>query len=342
MTPSVRSTVPWRVFYSYSHKDSDARAQLATYLAPLKSQGRIEEWHDRRIEPGTAWERAILSELDSADLILLLISEHFLASEYCFGIEMDRALTRLKFGEVRVVPVLLKPCLWKDSRFSELQMLPRDAKPILSWGSQEEAYFAVASELAAIVASPPPKRKDSLPMPPAAPLTAPVDLVREQVHALAGRYERTRQRMRPSEARTARMERTFSQMRALATVTYPLLDELTTSPSPGERLAAVAILQVFASERYLNFLVALVGVEKPFVEYQALLALKFAASALDARAFPQLLTDLARAKQSLDAAGVAAGTDRQRTLHEANDVLHEAMGGDPEPGNGSETGVRRV
>ena len=124
---------PWQLFYSYSHKDSDLRERLATYLAPLKQQNKIEEWYDRRIEPGQNWEKEITDRLDSANLFILLVTGDFLASDYCFGVEVERALARLKKGEVKIVPILAKPCLWQESRFSELQMVPRDTKPMTSW-----------------------------------------------------------------------------------------------------------------------------------------------------------------------------------------------------------------
>jgi TIR domain len=146
----------WRVFYSYSHRDAELRARLRTYLAPLKYQEKIVDWCDREIEPGARWESEISGQLESADLIILLVSADFLASEYCFGVEVETALTRLKRSEVKVVPVLLKPCLWEESRFSELQIIPRDAKAITSWSSADEAFKDVATEIRNIVFNPPP------------------------------------------------------------------------------------------------------------------------------------------------------------------------------------------
>jgi TIR domain len=133
---------PWRVFYSYSHLDGGLRDRLGTYLAPLRRQNRIEEWHDRKIEPGANWDTEISSRLESAHLILLLLSADFLNSDYCFGVEVEKALARLKRGEVKVVPILLRPCLWQQSPFSELQIIPRDAKAVKSslWASDDEAF----------------------------------------------------------------------------------------------------------------------------------------------------------------------------------------------------------
>src|SRR5689334_13496904 len=97
----------WRIFYSYSHRDTDLRNKLGEHFAPLRQQGKIIEWHDRKIEPGADWEREISDQLASANLIVLLVSAGFLASDYCFGVEVETALARLKRGEVKVVPVLL-------------------------------------------------------------------------------------------------------------------------------------------------------------------------------------------------------------------------------------------
>lgn len=316
----------WRVFYSYSHKDADLRERLGTYLAPLKQQLKISEWHDRKIEPGADWDTEISAQLDSADLILLLVSADFLASEYCFGAEVEKSLLRLKRGDVKVVPVLLKPCLWEESRFSELQMIPRDAKPITSWTSVDDALKDVASEIRKLVSEPSPTR----PEPSAEPreshrFESSLDLVRGQIRSYANLYERTRQRMRASSERTARMEQIFQKMRGIATAAYPLLDELAGSPSPGERLAAVAVLQVFAAERTIPFLVKLVGSEKPFVGYHATNALRFAVSAMESHMYPQLLNAIHEAQAALRRAGVRFDSDRQTVLRVAEQELRETI-----------------
>src|SRR5262249_52435434 len=231
---------------------------------------------------------------------------------YCFGVEVERALTRLKAGEVRVVPILLRPCLWQESRFSELQIIPRDAKAISSLTSPQEGFDSVANEIRALVSASPPSLSEE-PRRPAEQraFESSLDLVRGQIQSYARLYERTRQRMPGSRERTERMEKVFANMRALATAAYPLLGELADSPSPGERLAAVAILQVFASERFLGFLVGLVSSEKPFVAYHAIVALGFAVGSLDPRAHRQLKEALREARVALESAGVGVDTDRQ-------------------------------
>jgi hypothetical protein len=320
----VSAEEPWRVFYSYSHSDLDAdlRQKLAKYLAPLRHQRKIEEWYDRKIEPGTNWNAEINTRLESAHLILLLLSADFLASDYCLGVEVEKAFTRLKRGEVKVVPILLRPCLWQQSPFSELQIIPRDAKAITSSASEDDAFTDVAKEIAGLV---------SERSPPAAGIptdsskiqrfVSSLEMVHAQVRSYARLYERTRLRMRPSNERTQRMEQIFQNMRALASASYPLLNELAGSPSPGERLAAVAILQVFAAWEYLPFLVRLVGSDKPFVGYHATKALHFAVGSLDANYYPQLMDAIHDAQAALKSASVGFDSDRQTVLRAAEQEL---------------------
>lgn len=324
----------WRVFYSYSHEDSELRNRLSAHLAPLRHQQKIVEWSDREIKAGADWHTEISRQLESADLILLLISADFLASDYCFGVEVDKALSRKKRGEAEVVPILLRPCLWEESRFSELQIFPQDAKPITLRSSVDEAFKEVASEIRKIVSSPPPlaSGKGAEPSQPHT-LASSLDLVRRQVRSYARQYEKIRQRMSPSYERTERMEKVFQSMWSLATASYPLLDELAGSPSPGERLAAVAILQVFAAEEYLSFLVELIGSEKPFAGYHATKALQFAVGAIDPHCYPQLLESIRSAQVALHSAAIGFDADRNAVLREAAEELETTIRTLAAPGN---------
>jgi hypothetical protein len=83
---------PVSIFYSYSHVDGPIRDQLEKHLASLKRLGVIETWHDRQIGPGEEWKTEIDQHLKSADIILLLVSPDFIASNYCYEIEANEAL----------------------------------------------------------------------------------------------------------------------------------------------------------------------------------------------------------------------------------------------------------
>ena len=139
------------VFFSYSHKDEELRDALETHLAQLKRDGAIRTWHDRKIDAGEEWKGEIEASLESADLILLLISPDFIASEFCYVREMTRAIERHGAGEARVIPIILRPCDWQSAPFGKLQGLPKDVRPITSWANADEAYLDVAQGIRAAV-----------------------------------------------------------------------------------------------------------------------------------------------------------------------------------------------
>lgn len=135
---------PIEVFVSYSHRDDDLREELLRHLSILRRQGVIAGWHDRMIGAGTEWRGQIDAHLDSARIILLLVSANFLASDYCYDIELTRALERHDRGEARVIPIILRPVDWKDAPFAKLGVLPRDGRPVTTWPDRDEALLDVA------------------------------------------------------------------------------------------------------------------------------------------------------------------------------------------------------
>lgn len=140
-----------KVFISYSHEDEALKNELCVHLATLRRQGKIETWHDRAIEAGTDWEMMLKAKFYAADLVLLLITAGFIASDYCYETEMQWALERHQQGKVRVVPIIMKPCDWKGTPFCTLQVLPKDRKPITIWDNQDEALTTVVKDIRKVV-----------------------------------------------------------------------------------------------------------------------------------------------------------------------------------------------
>lgn len=132
-----------KLFISYSHRDERYREQLVTHLAGLRRQGVIADWHDRKIVPGEQWRDAIDQNLDAADCVLLLISADFLASDYCYSIEMQRTLEKHRQGRVLVIPVIVRPADWQHTPLGELEALPKDAKPVVEWARRDRAWLNV-------------------------------------------------------------------------------------------------------------------------------------------------------------------------------------------------------
>jgi len=141
---TAKITVPIRLFYSYSHKDETLRDELEEALTLLERQGLISEWHDRKIGAGEEWKGAIDQNLEEAQVILLLVSSSFLASDYCWDVETKRAIERHDQGVAKVIPVILRPCDWHGAPFGQLQALPKDAKAVTTWTNKDEAWTDVA------------------------------------------------------------------------------------------------------------------------------------------------------------------------------------------------------
>jgi len=132
------------IFLCYSHKDEKLLKKLETHLSLLRRDKVISIWHDRRIGAGTEWAGAIDEHLNSARMILLLVSADFLASDYCHDVEMERALERHEAGEARVIPIILRPVDWTGARFGKLQGFPKDAKPVTTWKRTDDAFLDIA------------------------------------------------------------------------------------------------------------------------------------------------------------------------------------------------------
>jgi hypothetical protein len=133
-----------KLFISYCHRDEILRQQLDKHLAPLKGQKVVEAWHDRQIRAGEEWANQIDANLYKADIILLLVSPDFVASDYCSRIELEQAVKRHEAGEAIVVPVILEACDWTWLPFAKFQAFPKDGKAIATWDNQNEAFLDVA------------------------------------------------------------------------------------------------------------------------------------------------------------------------------------------------------
>jgi TIR domain len=136
-----------KLFFSYSHRDEELRNELETHLAMLVRNGVVESWHDRRIPAGAILDQAISSELEAADVILLLLSPHFLASNYCYEVEARRALERHAEGSAVVIPVILQPCDWLASPFRSLRATPTDGKPVAKYANVNDAFVEVTNDI---------------------------------------------------------------------------------------------------------------------------------------------------------------------------------------------------
>src|SRR5713101_6788646 len=133
-----------KIFFSYAHKDEPLLNKLKAHLRPLQQQGLVDMWYDRDISAGTDWEQQIKKQLNTAHIILLLVSPDFMKSDYCYSDEMHRAMKLHEQGKACVIPVILRPTDWEYTPFSKLQVLPKEGKPLTTWNNRDEAFLNVA------------------------------------------------------------------------------------------------------------------------------------------------------------------------------------------------------
>ncbi|HEY0754843.1 MAG TPA: NB-ARC domain-containing protein [Ktedonobacteraceae bacterium] len=149
MAESTRG--PLKLFYCYAYEDKALRDKIDEHLSVLKRHRLIEIWYDGKISAGMERQPEIDEHLKAADIILLLVSAAFLASDYCYEKEMKEALQRHTTGIARVIPIILRPVDWKDAPFSSLQVLPTGGLPVTKWADPEEAYADIARNLRGVV-----------------------------------------------------------------------------------------------------------------------------------------------------------------------------------------------
>lgn len=212
MSLTSHQALPRRVFVSYAHEDEELRRELENHLKVLERQGYIDLWTDRRIQPGTDWKQELDQRLLSADLILMLISANFFASDYCWGKELRIALDRHRDVEdlALVVPILVRHVDFEGSAIATIQGLPPDARPVDSWPNRDEAWTTVAKAIRELVTRAPPTVRRR----PQALMTAPSDHRRLPAEAgyrrlakwMAARIDRIDDNERWSDRRYAELD----------------------------------------------------------------------------------------------------------------------------------------
>lgn len=142
-----------KLFFSYSHKDEELRNELDKHLSILKRQNIISVWHDRCIVGGSDIDHTINNHLKNSNIILLLVSSDFLASDYCYDKEMIFAMDMHETRKAVVLPVILRPCDWHGATFGKLMATPKDGKPIVKFPTLDEAFLEVTNEIKRIASS---------------------------------------------------------------------------------------------------------------------------------------------------------------------------------------------
>lgn len=136
-----------KVFISYSHDDETWKDLLQSHLSVLEKQGRLEIWDDRQIQTGDDWFPEIETALNNSHIAILLISRHFLTSDFILGKEVPILLQRRVSEGLRVIPLILAPCAWETVDWLKaIQGYPKDNQPLSGMSEHE-----IEEQLAALV-----------------------------------------------------------------------------------------------------------------------------------------------------------------------------------------------
>ena len=139
------------VFLSHAEPDADLLEEMLQHLSPLRRTGQIKISHARSVEFGDRWREQVEARLNSADLIVLLVSAAFIDSDDCWDVEAQRALERHRQGTARVVALLARPCDWAKTPLRDLPLLPQNRDPVSSWETRDGAWTQVVQELSRLL-----------------------------------------------------------------------------------------------------------------------------------------------------------------------------------------------
>lgn len=144
-------TFPRRIFVSCAHEDESLRTTFDKHLSPLERSGRAVIWHGGKVLPGDDSIRAVESQLATADVVLVLVTADFLASETLHEKQLQPALARRERDGARVIPVLAKPCAWTSSALAKLEPLPKNRIPITLWPHTDAGWTEVVNDITTVI-----------------------------------------------------------------------------------------------------------------------------------------------------------------------------------------------
>jgi predicted RNA binding protein YcfA (HicA-like mRNA interferase family) len=137
---------PVDVFVSYSHRDASSLEELRLALRHLEREGRLDIWDDTVLRPGENWARERRERLDSAQVIVTLLSPNLIASSFWTEEEWPAIHSRMRSAESTIIPILLAP-VRLPPELSALQVLPKDGRPISSHDDRNRAWISIANEI---------------------------------------------------------------------------------------------------------------------------------------------------------------------------------------------------
>ena len=141
-----------RLFISYAHEDERFRDELRGALTPYERTKTLQIDDDTCILPGQRWEDELLSKVERADIMVLLLSNDFIRSDYCFQKEMQIARERDQAGDCTIVPIVVRACAYEKLELGELQAILPNGKPVKQNKDRDAAWLEVTKQLDKVIA----------------------------------------------------------------------------------------------------------------------------------------------------------------------------------------------
>jgi internalin A len=112
-----------QAFISYSHEDKQWLAEFETHLRPFVRNESITTWSDQQIKPGSMWFDEIKAAVDRARVAVMLVTPHFVASEFIQKHELGAFLKLAQSDEVKILWIPVRASAYDETQLKNYQSL---------------------------------------------------------------------------------------------------------------------------------------------------------------------------------------------------------------------------
>src|SRR5215218_4343840 len=104
--PSIRPSI----FVSYAHDDEIEKVKLVRALMDRSFRKSVHVWDDRQLNSGRSWQFRIFTEMAESTLMIVLLTENYLSSDFCMNREVPAMLNYNIHEGVPILVIYLTRC----------------------------------------------------------------------------------------------------------------------------------------------------------------------------------------------------------------------------------------
>ncbi len=138
---------PTKIFISYCHANDIHFNALMSHLGAIARFNNIEIFTDQQIDVGQELDGTIQEHLQSADIVVCLVSTEYLNSDYCIRKELEVAIEKQIIDNSKIFPIIAEECIWKRTYFGKIKCAPEDGGPITKYENISSIYLTVVDQL---------------------------------------------------------------------------------------------------------------------------------------------------------------------------------------------------